>query len=300
MIQALLLVTTKNEELDEVINSWSFTDRIVIYLNNTDEETRTYLKTKNVIVHEGEFKNFSYTRNKLLKLSKDENYKYSIMLDDTYIFKGDFTLFRKELEQLEDRVVNIKIYTETPKTSYIQISKRIIKTNTDVKYIKDIHEYINEHSYYTIQNGYIYEYRTAIQEQRTLLRNLRDVEMLKNKDDPRSLMYMAQTLFRIYYYKDYLPGIKINKDIVVSSFYLRAIQQDDDNEEKFTALMFIGHLTKEIKWYIEASIKWPDRSTESFYYASRIDDKFKKLYELHKSKGLPKHSRMPYDIFIYN
>lgn len=50
MIQALLLVTTKNEELDEVINSWSFTDRIVIYLNNTDEETRTYLKTKNVIV----------------------------------------------------------------------------------------------------------------------------------------------------------------------------------------------------------------------------------------------------------
>ena len=56
--------------INNTIKSWlPVVDRVVLYINNSTDGTEDIiLKDPRVIVHKGEFKNFSFIRNELLRL----------------------------------------------------------------------------------------------------------------------------------------------------------------------------------------------------------------------------------------
>ena len=144
------------------------------------------------------FKNFKDSRNKCLELAGKES-KFLIMLDDTYIVKEDLRTFLNIVRG--DQFSNsFSLYIKSNDTEYA--SNRIIKSDSNLRYIYKMHEVItpvnNVNIIIPINRSYIFDFRSDYMEKRTMNRKNYDLqilfEMLKeDPNDSRTLYYIAQT-----------------------------------------------------------------------------------------------------------
>jgi hypothetical protein len=144
------------------------------------------------------FINFRDSRNRLLELAGKEC-KYITMLDDTYIIDGDLREFLKEVRG--DQYSNsFSLYILSDDSLYG--SNRIIRSDSDLKYIYRIHEVITDKNNINViipeNRAKIIDRRFDYMEKRTMERKQLDLQLLfeeleENPNDPRTYYYLAQT-----------------------------------------------------------------------------------------------------------
>lgn len=181
----------------DLIDKWTILDT-----GSTDDTidiiNRVLIGKKEGKLYQEPFLNFMDSRNRLLKLAGNDC-KYILMLDDTYIVKGDLRNFLNEIRS--DQYANsLTLFIHSDDTKYG--SNRIIKSNSGLKYIHKIHEVISDKDNINIvipeNRAYIFDERFDYMEKRTMERKKLDLKLLyeeinDNPNDPRAYYYLGQT-----------------------------------------------------------------------------------------------------------
>ena len=180
-----------------LIDSWTIldtgsTDNTIEIINNL------LVGKKNGNLYQEPFINFKDSRNKLLELAGTKC-KFNLMLDDTYIIKGNLREFLNEVRS--DQYSNsFTLFIHSDDTKYG--SNRITKSNSGLKYIHKIHEVITEQNNINIvipeNRAYIFDERYDYMNTRTMDRKQLDLKLLFEEIDedptnPRAYYYLGQT-----------------------------------------------------------------------------------------------------------
>lgn len=149
-------------------------------------------------LHEEPFINFRDSRNRCLDLA-GRRCKYTLMLDDTYVVRGDLRGFLNTVRG-DQFATSYSLLIQSDDTEYY--SNRIVKTATGLRYLYTIHEVIQQEGNTNVvvpkAAAYIHDYRTPYMEKRTMDRKRYDIQCLEDMireepNNPRHLYYMAQT-----------------------------------------------------------------------------------------------------------
>ena len=166
--------------------------------DGTQETIKRVLKNKKGVLYEEPFVDFKVSRNRCLELA-GHTCKFIMILDDTYSLKGDIRNFLTEVrgDQFSD---SFSMLIQSDDTEYY--SNRIIKSNTNLRYIHTIHEVITNENNINVtvppEKALIFDNRAEYMEKRTNDRKQFDLQLLfketkDDPDDPRALYYIAQT-----------------------------------------------------------------------------------------------------------
>jgi hypothetical protein len=194
-LNLLCICYNSQESIYECLSSWApFVSSINILINGGQyndyynlESTKTQINNvrhPNKKVYTENFQGFSNTRNRLIKLVNTD--ELCIFIDDSFIL-GHYCI----IEDLAD-IQLISIFSKEAKMTYS--SNRIFKGFCN--YTGIIHETIETnlrvHSGICVTDK-SYESHTN----RTNVRKLDDLQLLKNAKSPRDLYYLAATLFNL-------------------------------------------------------------------------------------------------------
>ena len=108
--------------------------------DGTQETINRVLSGKKGKLHHQPFTNFRDSRNHCLDLA-GESCKFILMLDDTYIIKGDLRKFLNEVRG-DTFADSFSLMIQSEDNEYY--SNRIIKSKTRLRYIHTIHEVITD------------------------------------------------------------------------------------------------------------------------------------------------------------
>jgi hypothetical protein len=188
-----------------LIDTWTILD--TGSTDNTIETIRNVLVgKKNGNLYQEPFINFRDSRNRLLELAGTKC-KYNLMLDDTYIIKGDLRNFLNEIRS--DQYSNsFTMFICTDDTKYG--SNRITKSNAGLKYIHKIHEVITEENNINVvipeNRAVIFDDKCDYMNDRTMNRAQLDLKLLfeeidENQNNPRPYYYLGQTYTQLQDYE---------------------------------------------------------------------------------------------------
>lgn len=216
LINLCIMVKNGGQQFEQMLKeNMGLIDKWTILDTGSTDNTIEIIK-KNLIgikkgnLYQEEFINFRDSRNRLLELA-GEKCKYTLMLDDTYIIKGDLRTFLNNVrsDQFSD---SFSLFIKSDDVEYG--SNRILKSNRKLKYLYKIHEVIqnenNNNVIIPIQDAYINDGRFEYMEQRTMNRKSLDLQFLfeeleENPNNPRTYYYLGQTYNLL---KDYENAFK--------------------------------------------------------------------------------------------
>lgn len=286
-----------------LIDNLPFFDRWTILDTGSTDDTINIInrvldgKKKGKLFQEP-FINFRDSRNRCLELA-GKSCKFITMLDDTYVLKGKLREFLNEIRG-DQLAQSFTLFIQSDDTIYG--SNRIIKSDSELRYIHTIHEVISDKNNINIvipkDVCFIEDRRFDYMEKRTMERKEFDLKLLfqeveENPHDPRAYYYLAQTYNLLedyekafYYFNKRaeftnsgfvqervdaifesarIANFKLNKPwSECEELYLKCYKADESRPE---ALYFIG-----IHYYLENAYK------KAFGY-------FKKAFEI----GFPIH-----------
>ena len=243
--------------------------------DGTQEIIKQTLHQKRGKLYEEPFVNFKVSRNRCLDLAGTVC-QFILMLDDTYILKGDVRKFLTETRG-DTFADSYSLMIQSNDSEYY--SNRIIKSRTSLRYIHTIHEVITDKDNNNVtippDEAYIFDTRSEYMEQRTLNRKQFDLELLFKElettpDDPRTLYYIAQTYGCI--------GDEIHKAV----YFEKRIKLDGYIQEKIDSLFELARtynfkLNSETMQLMEPDtkltpIQWK-KCEELYQEAYRLDPK---------------------------
>lgn len=180
-----------------VIDKWTILDT-----GSTDETMdiiqRVLVGKKEGRLYQEPFINFRDSRNRLLDLAGSDC-KYKLMLDDTYVIKGNLREFLTTVRS-DQYSKSFTLFIQSDDTKYG--SNRITRTDSGLRYIHKIHEVITDkHNINVVipeNTVYIEDRKFDYMEKRTMERKQLDLKLLYEEvehdpNDPRAYYYLAQT-----------------------------------------------------------------------------------------------------------
>jgi glycosyltransferase involved in cell wall biosynthesis len=142
------------------------------------------------------FINFRDSRNRLLELA-GKSCVFNIMLDDTYVIKGDIRAFLNTV-RADDFADSFSLFMKEIDVSYA--TTRITRPWKALKYKHTVHEIIESSSsvYVPDSSGYLIDLNNSYMIKRTLDRKEQDLKWLLEEinefpNDPRQYYYMGET-----------------------------------------------------------------------------------------------------------
>lgn len=179
-----------------LIDHWTILD--TGSTDGTQDLIREILKDKPGTLYEEPFVDFKHSRNRLFELA-GHTCKFNLMLDDTYVIRGNLREFLQEIrgDQYGD---SYSLYIHSYDSEYS--SNRITKSQKNLRYIYRIHEVITPENNINVMIpntvSYVEDYNNDYMKNRTESRKQWDLEILFKEvedmpDDPRALYYIAQT-----------------------------------------------------------------------------------------------------------
>jgi predicted O-methyltransferase YrrM len=204
LINLCIMVKNGGPQFEKMlINNLDIIDKWTILDTGSTDETIEIINSILVGKKEGNlyqepFINFRESRNRLLNLAGTDS-KYIVMLDDTYVVKGNLREFLTEVRS--DQYSNsFTLYIKSDDTMYG--SNRIIRSESGLRYIHKIHEVITDKNNINVvipeERAFIIDERFDYMEKRTYDRKQLDLMLLyeeieENPNDPRAYYYLAQT-----------------------------------------------------------------------------------------------------------
>jgi len=204
LINLCIMVKNGGEQFEQMLNNnLDIIDKWTILDTGSTDNTIDIIKKVLVDKKKGQlyqepFINFKDSRNRLLELA-GETCKYTVMLDDTYVIKGDLRKFLNTVrsDQFSD---SFSLYIKSDDVEYG--SNRVLKTNRKLKYWYKIHEVIqsdnNNNVIIPMDDSYIMDERFDYMESRTMNRKFLDLKLLyeelsEDPDNSRTHYYLGQT-----------------------------------------------------------------------------------------------------------
>jgi hypothetical protein len=186
-----------------LLDNMSFFDRWTILDTGSTDETidiinRVLVGKKKGQLFQEPFINFRDSRNRCLELA-GKTCKFITMLDDTYVIEGKLREFLNEVRG-DQRSNSFTLYIKSDDTIYG--SNRIIKSESELRYVHRIHEVITDKNNINIvipkEVSLVDDRRFDYMEKRTMERKQLDLKLLfeeveENPHDPRAYYYLAQT-----------------------------------------------------------------------------------------------------------
>jgi glycosyltransferase involved in cell wall biosynthesis len=190
--------------------------------DNTISIINDVLKNKKGNLYQEEFKGFKNSRNRCLDLAGD-SCVFKIMLDDTYIIKGNLRSFLTNY-RFDKNAESFSIYI---KTDVQYVSNRITYSKYNLRYIYDLHEVIEPNQSYLIPENISYitenDDTNNYMKNRTIKRKESDLKILfdeynKNPSNHRHPYYIAETYLCMERWKEafewYEKRSKYQSDLV--------------------------------------------------------------------------------------
>jgi len=279
------------EENKRFIDRWTVLD--TGSTDGSQDVVRNILSDIKGDLYEEPFIDFRESRNRSIELAGNFC-KFNIILDDTYILKGDIRSFLKSIrDDVKGDSLSILITSDDVEYG----SNRIIKTHHNLKYECKIHEIIQEYKNINImipkEEAFILDESNPYMKQRTMDRKLLDITLLnemieEEPDNPRHLYYLGHTynllqkyeiaadyfLKRVEHFKEgfiqekidacfelaRIYNFKLNKPWEeCEKYYIKAYEMDKTRPE---SLYFIG-----IHYYLNGD---RSRAFENFRKAFKI------------------------------
>lgn len=181
---------------ENIFDRWTILD--TGSTDNTIENINEILKNKKGKLYQEPFINFRDSRNRSIELAGN-NCKFILILDDTYFIKGDLRKILNDIrsDQYGD---SYSLFIKDDYSKYA--SNRIIKSNSNLRYINKIHEVITDKNNKNIllpeHLCYIFDLKNDNMNTRTKDRLNLDLKLLyeeveDDKNNPRSYYYLGQT-----------------------------------------------------------------------------------------------------------
>ncbi len=262
-LQLAVVMMVRNEEnriqtsLESVKD---LVDGIILFDTGSEDKTidvaRKFAKQNNIHFHllQGQFEDFSVSRNKLLDFADKHLYDYLLLFDSNDEYKSTKDL-RDLLRKSNDHgfLLHQKWYIGAGnELDYYNI--RLIKPNIGFRYKGAVHEYIEVPHKASIGklNGDVMVYQDRVKDNdgKSQTRWKKDLVLLKkdiarNPSNGRTQYYLAQTY----------DCLNMKKDAMF--FYKqRANNKDGFLEERFNSMMKYADLEKDederVKWYMKA------------------------------------------------
>ena len=276
LICLTMIVKDAGPEFENVLKAnLPFFDRwCILDTGSTDETQQTIkrvLQNKKGELYTEPFVDFKVSRNRCLELA-GKVCKFIIMLDDTYILKGDIRRFLNEIrgDTFSD---SFSLMIQSNDNEYY--SNRIIKSESSLRYIHTIHEVITDQNNINVTipttEAHIFDARSDYMEQRTMNRKQLDLELLfkelqETPNDPRTIYYIGQTY-----------GC-INDEINKAMYFEKRIQLEGYIQERIDALFELARcynfrINCETKQYLNSpltSSQW-QRCEELYLQAYSLD-----------------------------
>jgi tetratricopeptide (TPR) repeat protein len=211
LINLCIMVKNGGELFKKMLReNYSLIDRWTILdtgsTDGTVEFIKEFLVNKKGKLYREPFIDFGKSRNRCLDLA-GKTCKYNLMLDDTYIIRGDLRKFLNLVrgDQFGD---SFSMYIRSADNEYV--SNRITISSKNLRYIFKIHEVIqfenNKNVIVPIDDAMIMDERAEYMEERTMTRKQLDLKLLfeeiaEEPDNPRHLYYVAQTYSLLHDYE---------------------------------------------------------------------------------------------------
>lgn len=211
LINLLMIVKDAGEQFRQVLtDNLPYIDRWTIIdtgsTDNTVETIKQILGCKKGNLYQLPFRGFRDSRNECIELAKTQCV-FNIMLDDTYIIKGDLRSFLSK--KRKDR--EAESFSTYIQTDIKYISNRILFSNSSLRYIYNIHEVIQKNRSYLIPITVAYitetEDMNGYMRTRTKNRKESDLKLLfeEHTSEPtnaRHLYYIAETYLTMEDYEN--------------------------------------------------------------------------------------------------
>ena len=204
LIHLCIMVKNAGPQFEEMLKeNLPIIDRWTILDTGSTDDTieiinRILVGKKKGNLYQEPFINFKDSRNRCLELA-GTTCKFIIMLDDTYVVKGNLRGFLNEIRS-DQYSTSFTLFIESDDTKYG--SNRIIKSESGLRYKHRIHEVIQDNNNINVVipegSAYIFDARFDYMEKRTMERKQLDLKLLfeeveDNPNDPRAYYYLAQT-----------------------------------------------------------------------------------------------------------
>jgi tetratricopeptide (TPR) repeat protein len=167
--------------------------------DGTQDVVRRVLGGQRYLLAEEPFINFRDSRNRCLELA-GTSCTFNLMLDDTYIVRGDLRKFLQEA-RTDEFATSYCLFIRSDDVEYQ--SNRITRSESGLRYMYTIHEVIqldrnNNQVVIPLEVAFIEDVESEYMDERTSRRKQYDLERLEemireDPDNPRHLYYMAQT-----------------------------------------------------------------------------------------------------------
>jgi FkbM family methyltransferase len=283
-----------------IIDRWTILD--TGSTDDTQDIVRRVLSHKKGNLYEEPFINFRDSRNRCLDLA-GTRCKYVLMLDDTYIIKGDLRTFLDTIRG-DQYASSFSFLVQTDDCEYF--SNRLLISHNHLRYIYTIHEVIQSENNKTNviipkEDAYIYDHISPYMQTRTLERKQYDLTLLHEmvRDDPsnpRHYYYLAQTYNLLEDYNNAMFWFKKRATTPLSGF---DAEKFDSWFEYARILNFkLNKPWEECLYAYEQAINTDSSRPEPFYFIGihhylnnnkqLAFDYFKKAFIL----GYPIHSQM--------
>jgi predicted O-methyltransferase YrrM len=280
-----------------IIDRWTILDT-----GSTDDTINIINKVlvgkKDGRLYEEPFINFRDSRNRLLDLA-GTSCKFNIMLDDTYVVKGDLRAFLTEVRG--DQYSNsFTLYINSDDTQYG--SNRVIKSNSGLRYIHTIHEVITDKNNINVvipeNKAKIDDRRFDYMEKRTQERKQLDLKLLfeeveENPQDPRAYYYLAQTYNLLEDYENAYKYFLKRAEFTNSGFIQERV--DAVFEAARVANFKLGRPWSECEELYNRAYKVDESRPEALYFIGihyYLEGSYKKAYPYLKKGfeiGFPTH-----------
>ena len=314
LINLCLMVKNGGEKFEDFLNSnihlidkWTILDTGSTD-NTIDTINKILVGKKDGILFQEPFINFRDSRNRLLELA-EESCKFTLMLDDTYIVRGDLRNFLNFVRG-DQYSSSFSIYIDNNDVKYS--SNRILKSSNKLRYKYRIHEVINDKDNIIVNIPYditnIFDDSNEYMQKRTTDRMKLDLKFLyeeieEDSNNPRTYFYLGQTYNLL---RDYENSYK---------YYLKRYEFFNSGflQERFSAILRAARVANfELKYnwehcenlYLRAN-KIDESRPEPLYFIalnyylkndySTAFDYLKKAFEL----GIPENSQFDIILNIY-
>jgi len=274
LINLMFMVKDAGDDFKSILESnLPFIDQYTILDTGSSDNTvniiKETLKNKEGVLYQEPFINFRDSRNRLIELS-GHKCVFNIMLDDTYILKGNLREFLTMMRSSNANAFNLVIKG----IGILYGSCRIARSSKNYKYKYRIHEILDtkkENSYrINDEISYIQDINSSYMEERTKKRKENDLALLfeeleENRSDSRTYYYIAETYLCLQDWKN------------AFSYYEKRSKMDGYEEEKQDALYkmgVVGEIYLKLEWkkcqeyYFNCHLFDPNRCESMFMIGS--------------------------------